>query len=70
MSTAKVIRDVAESERHNYLHRDVKAGETFFTFHEPTYGSVDWNNGIALSEKDGQYPFFEFPRDAVEVVEP
>jgi len=70
MSAARVIRDVAEAEAHNYLHRDVKAGETFYTFQKPVYGSVDTRNGIALSEVDDEYPFFEFPADAVEVVEP
>ena len=67
MSIARVIRDVAGSEPHNYLHRDVKEGETFYTFSRPVYGSVDWDSGIALSETDGKYPFFEFPADAVEV---
>ena len=63
-----VTRDVAGDEEHNYLGRAVSKGEKFYTFHEPTYGAVDEWNGIALSETAGQYPFFEFPRDAVEVL--
>ena len=68
MTAVTVTRDVANGEPHNYLGRAVKAGETFYTFHEPTYGSVDTDGGIALSEAPGKYPFFEFPRDAVEVL--
>lgn len=62
-----VTRDVAAGELHNYLGRDVQAGERFWTFTQMTYGSVDDRGGIALSERNGEYPFFEFPRDAVEV---
>jgi hypothetical protein len=67
MSVVIVTRDVAADEPCNYLGRAVSKGERFYTFHEPTYGAVDDINGIALSETTGQYPFFEFPRDAVEV---
>lgn len=64
---AVVTRDVRADELHNHLGRDVKAGERFYTFTQYTFGSVDNQNGIALSERNGEYPFFEFPRDAVEV---
>jgi hypothetical protein len=67
VTAVRVVRDVAASEPHNYLHRDVKAGEVFYAFTRPVYGSVDFVNGVALSEAEGEYPFFEFPRDAVEV---
>ena len=30
---------------------------------------MDDCGGIALSEVEGEYPFFEFPRNAIEVVE-
>jgi hypothetical protein len=66
VSTVKVTRDVADSERYNHLGRDVKAGEIFYVCHRPTYGAVDTNNAVALSEAEDGYPFFEFPRDAVD----
>jgi hypothetical protein len=67
MNAVRVTRDVAASEPHNHLGRDAKAGEIFYTFHQPTYGSVDDRHGIALSERNGEHPFFEFPLDAVTV---
>jgi hypothetical protein len=57
------------SEYHNYLGRAVQAGEVFYTCSLPTYGCIDECGGIALGEKPDEYPFFEFPRDAIEVVE-
>ena len=67
MSGRRVIvtRDVAADEPHNFLRRDVAAGEVFYTFHQCTYGCVDTVEGVALSETQDEYPFFEFPRDAV-----
>lgn len=62
----KVVRFVSIDEEHNYLERDVLKGETFYTFDKNTYGCVDELDGIALSEVEGEYPFFEFPRDAVD----
>jgi hypothetical protein len=70
MTAMRVTRDVAASEPHNYLGRTAHTGEIFYTFHRPTYGAVDHWNGIALSEIDGEYPFFEFPSDAVTAVTP
>jgi len=66
MAKVIVTRFVSMNEPHNHLGRNANAGEEFFTFHQPTYGCVDDRNGIALSVIDGDYPFFEFPRDAVE----
>jgi hypothetical protein len=65
MSAMRVTRDVGKGEAHNFAGRDVKAGEIFYRFTEPTYGCVDWTNGTALSEAEDEYPFFEFPADAV-----
>lgn len=60
-----VTRDVPDSDPHNHLGRDVSEGETFYIYYGHTYGCVDTINGIALSERDGQTPFFEFPLDAI-----
>lgn len=61
----RVTRDVAAGEEHNYLGRDVRQGEIFYRFSGHTYGCIRWP-GVALSEKQGEYPFFEFPEDAIE----
>lgn len=61
-----MIRRVAASEPHNYLHRDVEIGEVFYEFHGATYGCIDDCGGIALSERANENPFFEFPTDAIE----
>jgi hypothetical protein len=62
----RVIRDVAADEKHNYLGRDVKEGEIFYRCYLATYGCVDSMNGVALTQVPNEYPFFEFPLDAVE----
>ena len=41
---------------------------TFYECNLNTYGCVDTVGGVALTERPGEYPFFEFPRDAVEYV--
>lgn len=67
--TAVVTRPVGIDERHNYLGRAAEAGERFTVCTVATYGSVNTDGGIALSEQaDGGYPFFEFPLDAVRIV--
>jgi hypothetical protein len=65
-----VIRDVPVSDKHNYAGKDVPAGTVLYGFHEPTYGAVDTGEGIALSERPDEYPFFEFPRDAIREIPP
>jgi hypothetical protein len=62
----RVTRPVSKNDPHNYAGRKVEKGEVLYTFHGPTYGCVDSWNGIALSEVVDEYPFFEFPLDAVE----
>lgn len=64
-----VTRMVAADDPGNYLHRMVYEGETFWTFHLNTYGCVDTWNGIALSEVKDEYPFFEFPLNAIKYVD-
>ena len=65
-TVVRVTRDVGINDPHNYSGRDVKQGETFYVFRLHTYGCIDTYNGIALSEGYDQYPFFEFPLDAIE----
>jgi hypothetical protein len=64
---ATVTRHVAADYPHNHLGRNAAEGEVFYVFTGPTYGAVDTEDGIALSERPGEGPFFEFPRDAVEI---
>jgi hypothetical protein len=64
----RVVRDVDIDEPHNFAERDVWAGEEFWECLLTTYGCVDTIGGIALTERYNEYPFFEFPRDAVEYV--
>jgi hypothetical protein len=59
-----VTRDVAPDEV-EWLARVYKTGERLWTFHGVTYGCVDERAGAALSEQRGEYPFFEFPYDAL-----
>jgi hypothetical protein len=62
----KVALDVPKDAPGNYSGRDVHAGEEFYVFTGVTYGCVDNHNGIALSEQgETEYPFFEFPREAL-----
>jgi hypothetical protein len=65
----RVTRDVDIDEPHNYSHRDVWAGEIFYTCTLATYNCVDTYNGVALTEYPNKYPFFEFPIDAVEYID-
>jgi hypothetical protein len=70
MTKVRVTRDVPAGDAHNYLGRDAAEGEVFYLFTGPVYACVDDFNGIALSEGGpASHPFFEFPRDAVEVIE-
>lgn len=63
----RVTRPVLKDDEHNYSGKDVAEGEILYAATRPTYGCVDTCNGIALTRKpDGDYPFFEFPLDAVE----
>lgn len=67
---AIVTRAVSKREANNFLGRAVSEGEQFYVFEGPTFGSCDTNNGIALSERGAsEYPFFEFPRNAIRQVQ-
>jgi hypothetical protein len=65
----RVTRNVPADDEHNFTHRDVRAGEVFYVFTGTTYGCIDYANSVALSLKPGEYPFFEFPRDAIEMMD-
>jgi hypothetical protein len=60
-----VTRDVGPDEV-KWLRRTYKKGEQLYEFTGPTYSSINHANGMALSEKPGENPFFEFPYDAFE----
>lgn len=65
---AIVRRDVGYEEKHNFLGRDAVEGEVFHVYQGNTYGCINYRGGIALSEYGQfEYPFFEFPRDAVDI---
>lgn len=65
----RVIRFVSEDEEHNFLHHDIYPGEEFYLFTASTYGCIS-PGGIALSDRgEDEYPFFEFPHDAVEEID-
>jgi hypothetical protein len=65
----RVTRDVSGDDPRNYSNRDVDEGEILFECVLATYGCVDTYKGVALTDSPaGGYPFFEFPRDAVEEV--
>lgn len=61
----RVTRDVPADE--NYSGRDVRAGEKLYIYDGYTYGCISYE-GVALSERPGETPFFEFPYDAIEEV--
>lgn len=61
-----VTRLVTPEEDGDWLHRTFHPGEELYEFDGATYGCIDWNNGLAVSEVESEYPFFQFPYDAVE----
>lgn len=64
----RVTRMVYYSHPNNCLGRDVFKGEEFYLFQGHTYGCVS-NAGAALSTTDDRFAeFFEFPSDAIEVI--
>lgn len=68
MTTLKVIRDVTTEECH-WLDETVKEGTVVFRYHGYTYGCIT-SSGVAVSLVEGETPFFEMPRSALEVVPP
>lgn len=60
-----VSRMVIPEEDGEWIPRVYWPGETVYEYNGPTYGCVNWENGIAVTEKLDETPFFEFPRDAL-----
>jgi hypothetical protein len=65
MQKFKLTRDVTKDEC-SWLDRTFAAGEIVHKFNGGTYGCI--GAGIACSI-DGGTPFFELPRDALQLVE-
>jgi hypothetical protein len=64
----RVTRDVGHDERGNYSGESFAEGDVLYQPMRPTYGCTDTSVGIALTkDPTGDYPFFEFPLNAVEV---
>lgn len=63
---AVLTRDVTRDER-TRPPRDFRKGELLWTYHGVTYGVVDHETGIAMTEVRGETPFIEFPKDAVHI---
>jgi len=68
--TYRVTRDLTEAERESAgdpAYRRITLGEVVHEYKAYTYGCIE--SGIAVSREPGdQGPFFEVPRDAVEVI--
>lgn len=58
-----LVRDVTQEEA-PWLDRDLKAGETVWSYSGHTYGVIS-PQGIAVTAKVAETPFFEIPLDAV-----
>ena len=65
----KVTRDITPAECPWLGERTFAAGDIVFSFHKATYGAIG-PYGRAVSLVDGEHPFIELPRDALEVVQP
>jgi hypothetical protein len=63
----RVTRPVAADEPHNFSNCAWEPGELLEEFDGCTYGSIDWDGGVALTTVNGD-SYFEFPADAVERV--
>lgn len=59
----RFIRDVTVEEC-GWLSRDYKSGEEVYEFTGVTYGCIS-PAGVAVSEFDGENPFYEIPLDAI-----
>lgn len=66
MKQYELNRDVTPKEC-GWLSSTVHKGERVFEFLGPTYGCV--GDGIAVSYKAGETPFFEVPADALRVIQ-
>ena len=55
-----LTRDLTEQES----SEDIKKGAVVYRFGGCTYGCIG-RNGIAVSDKPDEYPFYEIPKNAV-----
>jgi hypothetical protein len=63
MKRARLTRDVSP-EQYPWLGRELREGTELVAFRGATYGCIG-PDGVAMS-LDGDNPFFEIPRDALE----
>jgi len=63
MIAMRLTRDVTMEEC-KWLHRDLKKGELVAQYKGHTYGCIS-PSGIACTEREGEWPFFELPEDAL-----
>lgn len=62
-----VSRDVTVEEC-GWLAETIPRGTTVYCCHKPTYGCI--GDGMAVTlDSEGDYPFFELPRDSVVIVQ-
>lgn len=64
----RVVRDVTPQECW-WLSQTVAEGATVYKFTKPTYGVVTPEGQAVTLDPQGDYPFFELPRDAIEEAE-
>ena len=60
-----LTRDVT-TEECDWLDRDYLKGEKLFRYDGFTYGVIG-EDGVAVSEESQVLPFFEIPRDAIQM---
>ena len=51
-----------------WLDATIIEGETLYPCHKPTYGCIGPNGVAATYDPNGDYPFFEVPRNAIRKV--
>lgn len=61
-----LMRDVTKTEC-RWLDRDMTKGQIAFEYIGHTYGVVNTRTGIAVTLEADQTPFFELPRDALDI---
>lgn len=60
-----VIRLVTPEVDGDWIPHAFLPGDIVWEYTGATYGCINWNNGMAVSEFPGETPFFEFPYDAL-----
>ena len=63
MPEGNLNRDVTKKEC-SWLSDDLKNGKVVYRFYGTTYGCIG-PNGVAVSDKNGEGPFYEVPSDSV-----